>query len=526
MENLMTRNFPRHLVIGTLVWGLLGLGGPPVPQRFAAFVLLPPAQAQTGTGDKQQTDKQQADDTWQVIYLGDQRVGYSRTVTRTVADSNGGKIIRTENETRMTIKRFGQNLEMTTILKTDETEDGRMLGFEFEMHNPPAGSKQTVGRVGGGKLLLRSKEAGRTRTTTQDWDATVKSPAYQDRLLRESPLKPGDSRDFKTFLPEFNQVTTVKMVADDYRPVKLHDGTEKKLLKVVVTQSILPALATRTYLDESAESLRTEMDFAGMQMVTYQVPKEVAMQAIEGAELDVAVGTLVEVKPIRQAHKTRKAVYRITTPGLNPADYIVEDDTQQIKKVSDNVVELTVTALTPPVNARRFPQDDEYTASTQFLQANDHRVMEHARKAAAGTVDPGRMAVQMERYVYDKMKKKNFSTALASAAEVAQNLEGDCTEHAALLAAMLRAQRIPSRIAVGLVYAEPFSSFGGHMWTEAWLGDKWVPLDATLGQGGIGAAHIKLAHSSFADDGPVPVSAFLPLLEVLGNLKIEVVKTE
>ncbi|HUG93880.1 MAG TPA: transglutaminase-like domain-containing protein, partial [Planctomycetaceae bacterium] len=93
-----------------------------------------------------------------------------------------------------------------------------------------------------------------------------------------------------------------------------------------------------------------------------------------------------------------------------------------------------------------------------------------------------------------------------------------------LLAAMLRAQKIPSRIAVGLVYVDGLSSFGGHMWTEALLGETWVPLDATLGRGGIGVGHIKLAESSFSDEGPAPITSFLPLLKILGRMRIEVVE--
>ena len=95
-----------------------------------------------------------------------------------------------------------------------------------------------------------------------------------------------------------------------------------------------------------------------------------------------------------------------------------------------------------------------------------------------------------------------------------------------LLAAMLRAKNIPSRIAVGLVYVESAESFGGHMWTEAYLNGAWIPLDATLGRGGIGAAHIKLAESSLADDAPVMVTAFMPMMEVLGKVKIEVLRAE
>ena len=177
-------------------------------------------------------------------------------------------------------------------------------------------------------------------------------------------------------------------------------------------------------------------------------------------------------------------------------------------------------------NSRGYYLLESYLGDTQFLQAKDSRVQEHARKATAGSLDPGTIAVRMEQYVYTSLKKKNFSTALASAAEVAKNLEGDCTEHACLLAAMLRVQKIPSRVTIGLVYAERLGAFGGHMWTEAWLDGKWVPLDATLGKGGIGPGHIKLADSSLSDDGPAPVTSFVPLMNMLSNVTIDIVSTE
>ena len=91
---------------------------------------------------------------------------------------------------------------------------------------------------------------------------------------------------------------------------------------------------------------------------------------------------------------------------------------------------------------------------------------------------------------------------------------------------MLRVQKITSRVAVGLVYADRLAAFGGHMWTEAWLDGKWVPLDATLGKGGIGPGHIKLADSSLADDGPAPVTSFVPLMNMLSNVTIDIVSTE
>ena len=67
--------------------------------------------------------------------------------------------------------------------------------------------------------------------------------------------------------------------------------------------------------------------------------------------------------------------------------------------------------------------------------------------------------------------------------EVARSLEGDCTEHAVLLAALCRARKIPARVAFGLVYYPPQKGFAYHMWNEVWIADRWIPLDATLGHG-------------------------------------------
>jgi transglutaminase-like putative cysteine protease len=99
-----------------------------------------------------------------------------------------------------------------------------------------------------------------------------------------------------------------------------------------------------------------------------------------------------------------------------------------------------------------------------------------------------------------------------------------------LLVALLRAKKIPARVAAGLVYVQANEErnmprgFAYHMWTEAWLNDRWVPLDATLGRGGIGAAHIKLSDTNL--DGVSPLEALLPVMNVLGQLELEVVEVE
>ena len=487
--------------------------------------------SQTQTTEEQ-SSKDVTEDTWQIIFIGEQRIGYTRDQVRKIS-LNGKTVIRSTSDTHMTLKRFGQTLRMQTIFTTDETETGRMLSFEFEMRNPPAGTVKTVGRLAdrndgtGQQLLLETTIVGRVKKSRIDWDPKIKSPAYQDRLLRQSPLKPGENRKFKTFAPyPFNKVTFVNLSAGKLRRTKLFDGNRRNLLKVRITQSILPTMSTHAYLDDTGTILKTETDFLGQLMISYIVSKDEALEAIEGKELDLAINSLVRVKPIRNAHRTKRAIYRITTPGEDPSQFLVSDSTQQVKKIDAETAEVTVTAATLPNGTKQVVTDRKYSQPTTFLQSKDGRVQEMAQRASAGETHLSRIAGRMEQYVHRKLTNKNFSTALASAAEVARNLEGDCTEHAVLLAAMLRAGKIPSRIAVGVVYVERESAFGGHMWTEAWLDGRWIPLDATLGQKGIGAGHIKLGVSGFDDDGPAPITSFLPLVKILGKMKIEVVEVE
>jgi len=248
-------------------------------------------------------------------------------------------------------------------------------------------------------------------------------------------------------------------------------------------QSLLPGMLVDLYVTADGEVPKTAADFLGSSMLTYTVSKEVALEEISGEELDLAVQTLIKVSPIPDAHETTKVVYKLTLPNDDPSKFLVKGATQQVKKLDERNIELTVVKVPAPTQFSEGKVESEYVLPTQFIQSDDPRVVKYAAEAVKSEKNPWKKATLMERYVYQNLKKKNFSTALASASEVAKNMEGDCTEHAVLLAAMLRAQKMPSRVAVGLVYIPSRSSFGGHMWTEVFLDNRWLPLDATLGKG-------------------------------------------
>ncbi|MDQ3265154.1 MAG: transglutaminase domain-containing protein [Myxococcota bacterium] len=78
--------------------------------------------------------------------------------------------------------------------------------------------------------------------------------------------------------------------------------------------------------------------------------------------------------------------------------------------------------------------------------------------------------------------KKNLRRAFDFASVVARRAEGDCTEHAVLLAALARSFQIPTRVVLGLALVEGKEGLKafGHAWVEYRDGKHWRPADAAL----------------------------------------------
>ena len=476
----------------------------------------------------------QVEEDWQVIYIGENRIGYSHTTRREVTVKNE-RLVRWFENLRMQFKRFGQQFSQNISLQIDETLDNELRSFRMESLESNDRTVRVSGVVRGNSLELITHLAGKNFQSSRAWKRGTRSMVFERELMRKGLRKQGQRAAFDMYMPMTNKVIPVRMEVAGPMTTKLHNGSRAQLTRIRTIQPDLPVVSS--FADAKGRVIKTETEFFGKLMTTHSVSREVALKEIAGAELDIAVATMVQVHTrtkddklvvasIPKALERQRITYRIRVPGMDPRPYFIADANQSVRAINDETIELTITRPATPRLQRSRSVAAEYTKATRFLQSTDPRVVEHARRAAGGVVGNLQVSRELESYVHKKVDKSNFSTAMASAAEVAKSMEGDCTEHAVLLAAMLRARRIPSRVAIGVVYVNSKAAFGGHAWTEANIDGEWYPLDAMLGKGGIGPAHIKMAQSSFADDAPAPVASFFPLLSVLGKMQIEVVSVK
>jgi len=145
------------------------------------------------------------------------------------------------------------------------------------------------------------------------------------------------------------------------------------------------------------------------------------------------------------------------------------------------------------------------------IESDDEAIISQAREITGTDDRPVYVARKLLNWVYRNLEKKPV-ISVPSALEVLRTRVGDCNEHATLLAALLRASGIPSRLSVGLVYTR--EQFFYHAWTEAYVGE-WITMDATLNQMPVDATHIKLIEGNL--DKQVEIAG------LIGTLKVKVI---
>jgi hypothetical protein len=285
----------------------------------------------------------------------------------------------------------------------------------------------------------------------------------------------------------------------------------------------LPTLIT--WVNDDLTPERSQVEAPGLgKIILYRATKAVALAPGPIATLtDIGISQYVKLKQrIARPHDTTSAIYRVTIEGDEDAgSAFARDGRQEVKNLKGNSFELHVRSR-PEKNESGEKPGAEFTQSSYFITSADPKVIEFAKRAVGEETDPRKKALRIEKWVHDHMKVRSHE-ALATADHVARTLEGDCTEFAMLTAAMCRAVGVPSRTAVGLIYADVRTGpvFAFHMWTEVFVDGAWLPIDATLARGGVGATHLKITDSSWHDTRTL--TPLFPVVRVVGRVKIEVV---
>ncbi len=459
-------------------------------------------------------------------------MGYVHTVVKQI-EEGGRQLLDIDVDTVTSVQRFGDQTAPGIRLKSVETPDGGLVRFTSRFDQGPT-PVLTSGRVEGDKLLLKVESTGKTIPSAIAWSSEFGGFFAPEISLLRKPMQPGETRTLRHLAPIFNEVVECKLIARRLEATKLLGEATKELLRIDAEIAIAGSpLRSTMWCDADGATLKTRFEAMGQE--TIRTTKEIA-QASPTAGFDLGIATSVPAAGnVEGAHAAKQMRYRVQLEAGkdqvddDPEKIFVSGPTQAVHRLGNGAAEITVRSISPGPPAVGPSATGQTTSDADknpnnFIQSDDPLIVQMAEDAAGKETEPWKIALALEKYVRAAIRQVNFSQTFATAADVAKSREGDCTEHAVLLAALARAKGIPARVAIGLVYVEGQKVFGFHMWDEVFLNGQWVPIDATLGRGGIGCGHLKLSDSNLA--GGEGYASFLPVVRVMGRLKIEALSDE
>lgn len=497
---------------------------PPLPAT-----VIRPQPAQPGVPAAK--DGRSVFDYWFVAAVEGKRIGYLHWTAREI-DKDGKKLWIGTKYQKFTVARFGQAVAQFAEESTVELPGGDVLVTSLRQGLGTNQMLALTGVVEGDTLKVTGQGVAEQAAKKVPWPGGVTGVAGEPRLFARKAFKPGESFEYLTYVGQVNRVVKITTTFEAEESLVLWPNTPpKKLLRFVsrmtpVGNFKLPPSTVRCDA-ETIEPMLVEFNFAGLGgRVTFLRTTEAGATAPVTDPIELFNAQSIHLdREIPGIHSKGAVVYKVSIPGDDDPGTVFATDTRQEVKHLDpksRTFELHVVARHGPVaGAKAEPAPGkEFLGSSYFINWDNDLVKGHAARAVAGLpagATAWDKARAIERWVNRNMRAFEFSQAMATADSVAKTLSGDCTEYAMLAAAMCRAVGVPSRTVLGLVYAppkdgtRPFLAY--HMWYEVYADGQWLPLDATLGLGGVGPGHVKITDASWHEEKSL--APLLPVLRVL-----------
>ena len=484
-----------------------------IPALTAAFLAAPAGlRAQRVRPDRLQ---------YLAVLMDGKKIGYA------IADfkTKDGKAC-THMKMVMTVGRGAIQMTIEIDRRDFETIDGKPLSFAQSIKQGPIG--QTIeGRIDqAGKLHVTTTAGGQTRKKTVDWPKGAVLEYGGDLITRKAGLKPGTTVSLKTFDAMSLSVMNVAATVAKKKKVDLL-GRVVMLTEInAVVKGRTGSMTMTTYVDDDHNTLKTVTPMMGMKLELVECSKRIALGPNDSIDL-FSKFILASPVPLENLPSRKSISYTIAPTSGEAKLSFPTTDNQTVKQIAGGRVVVTVAPAAPPTGAA-FPYTGSNARalkalkSTQFIQCDDKTIKDLARRAVGSTRDAGEAVKRIQKFVGSYIDDKNLSVGYASALEVAQSREGDCSEHAVLVAALCRAVGIPAEVVNGVVYVKRLRKrsavFGPHAWNRALVGDKWVGLDAALED--YDAGHIALVCGDANPD------SFLGIVNTLGLFRIVAVSNK
>ena len=481
---------------------------------------------------------------WFLIDYDGATIGYESLSTSEVAHSTREAdvsdspetmpVVRRSRETRLRLNRFGKDLSVSAHLETIETTSGVLHSWSLRRTSADGSSLQRSATWDAARqaFLIHGDATDPKKTELLQSRVQPCSPILPAWLAAPIPARPQHWSSAVLF-PETSAIVDVEIRQLGPQSLRLKDGSTIAVTRYDYWPAHQPELPSSVYYNNEHEVVLVEQPLLGRTLRFHRTDAGTALGEENLQALDLQFLTALPLRrPLLHSERS-KVVRMMISVGESEQISLPSGDFQAVEQTAANSIIVTLmrpmatidgTALTPPRHTT-LP-DPKFTHSSRWINSTDDNLRRMAMIGVGAATNPHEKCKRLTSYIGSHLRLSAFSTSLRPASEVAKSKQGDCTEYAVLLAALMRSEGVPSRVAVGFAYVPNPASFAPHMWTEAWIDGQWIPFDATLGGEVNALTRLKVTDSALSDNVTNGTLLFIPLLNFLGRATVEILPEE
>ena len=448
-----------------------------------------------------------AGELWFSVLLDGRKIG-SFVSSRSVDD----KQVTTYQHLQVEFDRAGTRIALGSSETNVETTDGKPLAFT-SVSSLGGSDTRIEGTVADGSMQLRIGSGDSIQQRVAPWPSGALMAEGLRLASLRVPLESGQSHAELAFQAASLDAIEVTSTIGPREKVSLPGG-DKNLFRIdqVFSFSGTPVRNT-AWIDGERDIHKLTMPAIGVDLTLIECGKPCA--TAPNQDTNIFERTLMPApRALGEAELSGSMRYTLS-PRADGAPLVLPETSEQSTRIAGREIVVDVHADAragfggSPEPADRMPND--------WLQSAAPEIVDMAIKATRHSRSDAERMHALEAFVSGYISDKNLGVGYASALQVARNPQGDCTEHAVLLAALGRALGIATRVVDGLAYAPGFAGnehvFVPHAWIHAWIDGRWQSFDAALG--GFDAGHIAF---SSGDGDPW---RFYQGLDLLGRIDLK-----
>lgn len=455
----------------------------------------------------------------EVHYQRGGRIGYS-TMTVTWSDIAEFKQLRIQRTDVLDRAPDGSPIPPREVTyEAYERPNGELASFRFLSSVDGKAELEVEGRMIFENLEVARKmeDTGLQRQKIL-WPEETWGPLGIQAVLMRSPMQPGQIRELQFYLPQMGQFIRARLEAIGHEITSLAGRSVAELLKVeVLIGTADSGVRSHIWTDENGV-IQKSYTLTGEPILRVRVEENTVRRLADQSRYSRMAQQVISLSgKLENLAQLNPLTVEVQAIEFDPYSKFLKNNRQRVLSKGAGTCQIQTGSFDELDVMDEEPPGESLLSSSAIVPKESVLIAEQANQLLGSEPleSAQQIAIKLQVELHKQWKLNLNTDDIVSTLSAARSRSGGSFECASVLAALLRHRQIPARLVGGLFIDSATAKARFHVWTQAWIDDGWVDLDATTDQP-VSTFHLAMTTSDASGDNPY--QAWLPFLEILREI--------